>query len=75
MNIDAFELISRAEQGEIFNDFATGAIRFELAAFATRLLRAPVTEAFLMDPSGSYSRVEMSSNVLTLDRELAQNEI
>lgn len=75
MNIDAFEMIARAAQGEIFNDFETGAIRFELAAFGTRLLRAPVLEAFLMDPSGSYSRVVMSSQVISLHREKMQNEV
>ena len=75
MSVDAFEMIARAAQGEIFNDFETGAIRFELAAFGTRLLRAPVFEAFLMDPSGSYSRVDLSSQVISLHREKVQNEI
>jgi serine/threonine protein kinase len=75
MNVDAFEMIARAAQGEIFNDFETGAIRFELAAFGTRVLRAPVLEAFLMDPSGSYSRVELESNVISLHRDMVQNEI
>lgn len=75
MNVDAFEMIARAAQGEIFNDFETGAIRFELAAFATRLLRAPVLEAFLMDPSGNYSRVELNDQVISLRRETVQSEI
>jgi hypothetical protein len=69
MNVDAFEMIARAAQGEIFNDFETGAIRFELAAFGTRVLRAPVLEAFLMDPSGSYSRVELESHIISLHRD------
>ena len=75
MNVDAFEMIARAAQGEIFNDFETGAIRFELAAFGTRLLRAPVLEAFLMDPSGSYSRVDLNSQVISLHRDKVQHEI
>ncbi len=75
MSIDAFEMIARAAQGEIFNDFETGAIRFELAAFGTRLLRAPVFEAYLMDPSGSYSRVDLSSQVISLHRDKVRNEI
>ena len=75
MNVDAFEMIARAAQGEIFNDFETGAIRFELAAFGTRLLRAPVLEAFLMDPSGSYSRVDLNSQVISLHRDKVPHEI
>ena len=75
MNVDAFEMIARAAQGEIFNDFETGAIRFELAAFGTRLLRAPVFEAFLMDPSGSYSRVDLETQTISLHREKVQNEV
>ena len=75
MNVDAFEMIARAAQGEIFNDFETGAIRFELGAFGTRLLRAPVLEAFLMDPSGSYSRVDLNSQVISLHRDKVQHEI
>ena len=75
MNVDAFEMIARAAQGEIFNDFETGAIRFELAAFGIRLLRAPVLEAFLMDPSGSYSRVELIDHAISLHRDTVQNEV
>ena len=75
MNVDAFEMIARAAQGEIFNDFETGAIRFELAAFGTRLLRAPVFEAFLMDPSGSYSRVDLEAQTISLHREKVQHEV
>jgi serine/threonine protein kinase len=75
MNVDAFEMIARAAQGEIFNDFETGAIRFELAAFGTRLLRSPVFEAFLMDPSGSYSRVDLEAQTISLHREKVQNEV
>jgi len=75
MNIDAFEMIARAAQGEIFNDFETGATRFELAAFSTRLLRAPVFEAFLMDPSGSYNRVDVEGQTISLHREKVQHEV
>ncbi len=75
MNVDAFEMIARAAQGEIFNDFETGAIRFELAAFGTRLLRAPVFEAFLMDPSGSYSRVDLEAQTISLHREKVRHEV
>lgn len=75
MNIDTFELIIRSSQGEIFNDVDTGAIRFDLASFTTMLLRSPVSQAYLMDPSGSDMQVHMESGKIYLNRGLVENEV
>jgi serine/threonine protein kinase len=55
--IDSFELVIRSSLGEIFNDQTSASIRFDLANFATMLLRSPVHEVLLMDPSGSFHKV------------------
>ena len=75
MNIDVFELIIRASRGEIFNDMETSAIRFDLASFATMLLRSPVNEVFLIDPSGSDIHVTTSENKIYLDNREGQNAL
>jgi hypothetical protein len=75
MNIDAFELIIRASRGELFNDLETSAIRFDLASFATMLLRSPVDEVFLIDPSGSDIHVTASENKIFLKNGKEQNAL
>ena len=75
MNIDVFELIIRASRGEIFNDMETSAIRFDLASFATMLLRSPVKEVFLIDPSGSDIHVTTNGNKIYLENLEGQNAI
>ena len=75
MNIDVFELIIRASRGEIFNDMETSAIRFDLASFATMLLRSPVNEVFLIDPSGSDIHVTTSENKIYLDNREGQDAL
>ena len=75
MNIDVFELIIRASRGEIFNDIETSAIRFDLASFAVMLLRSPVTEVFLIDPSGSDIHVTTAGNKIYLENREGQDAI
>jgi hypothetical protein len=75
MNIDVFELIIRASRGEIFNDLETSAIRFDLASFAVMLLRSPVTEVFLIDPSGSDIHVTTAGNKIYLESREGQDAI
>lgn len=75
MNIDVFELIIRASRGEIFNDMETSAIRFDLTSFATMLLRSPVKEVFLIDPSGSDIHVTTTGNKIYLDNKAVQNAL
>ena len=75
MNIDAFELIIRASRGEIFNDIETSAIRFDLASFSTMLLRSPVDEVFLIDPSGSDIHATTRANKIYLESKEGHNEL
>jgi len=75
LNIDVFELIIRSSRGEIFNDLETSAIRFDLASFATMLLRSAVDEVFLIDPSGSDIHVSTENNKIYLDSRKEQNAI
>jgi serine/threonine protein kinase len=75
MNIDVFELIIRASRGEIFNDMETSAIRFDLNSFATMLLRSPVQEVFLIDPSGADIHVTTTGNKIYLENREGQNAL
>jgi hypothetical protein len=67
--IDSFDLILRSATGEIFNDHITSSIRFDLANFATMLLRSPVHKVVLMDPSGTFHNVQADGPVIELMRE------
>jgi serine/threonine protein kinase len=64
--IDSFDLILRSAAGEIFNDHLTSSIRFDLANFATMLLRSPVHKVLLMDPSGTFHNVQADGPVIEL---------
>lgn len=64
--IDSFDLIMRSAGGEIFNDHLTSSIRFDLANFATMLLRSPVHEALLMDPGGTFHKVQADGPLIEL---------
>jgi hypothetical protein len=67
--IDSFELVIRSSIGEIFNDQTSASIRFDLANFATMLLRSPVHEVLLMDPSGTFHKVRASGSTIELIEE------
>jgi serine/threonine protein kinase len=64
--IDSFELVLRSARGEIFNDQVSASIRFDLANFATMLLRSPVHEVLVMDPGGSFHKVLSNGSVIEL---------
>ena len=75
MNIDVFELILRSSRGEIFNDLESSAVRFDLASFATMLLRSPVTEVFLISPSGSDIHVVSKEKKIYLESRQDSNAL
>jgi len=69
INLDAFELLCRAAEGEIFADVPSETIRFDILAFISNLIRVPVNSVSLADPSGSSWTVRNDKGVIT--RELS----
>lgn len=68
LTLDAFEILMRSSSGEIFNDYATSALRFEMQAFANSILRSPVSEVQLLNPSGEGFTILKKENSLVLDQ-------
>lgn len=61
LNLDAFELLCRSADGEIFADIPSETIRFDVLAFVSRLIRVPVKEVHLVDPAGDSWRITNDS--------------
>lgn len=68
LTLDVFEILMRSAAGELFNDYATSALRFEMQAFASSILRSPVSEVQLLNPSGESFTILKKDNVLVLDQ-------
>ena len=64
INLDAFELLCRAAEGEIFADVPSETIRFDILAFISHLIRVPVNSVSLVDPSGSSWAVRNDKGVI-----------
>lgn len=67
LNINSFELILRSNSGEIFNDFASAAIRYEIEMFAAKILRKPQESIVLLDAGGSLHTVNMIEKIISLE--------
>lgn len=59
INIDAFETIMRAADGEVFQDTTTRAIRSELLSFQSAILRNPHHTAEIISPDGKRFKVSL----------------
>jgi len=67
ISLDIFEVICRAEQGQLMVDPASDAVRHEVQRFTNSLIGQPIEEIFVVEPSGKKNLVKVSQGVIQLE--------
>jgi hypothetical protein len=67
LNLDSFEIILRASDGEIFGDRLSEVIRFEIENFAKQLQRAKTNRLSIVQPNGEISDVFEREGIIALE--------
>lgn len=67
LNLDSFENIVRASNGEIFGDRLSEVIRFEIDNFANQLQRSKTNRLSIVQPNGETSNVFERDGIISLE--------
>lgn len=67
LTLDTAEIILRAAEGEVVNDFASDAIRQEIDGFVQKLARQPSTSARIVDSAGSEAIATVREQSIVLE--------
>lgn len=66
INLDVFEVILRAAEGQLMADPASDAIRHEVQRFTNNLIGQPIEQIYVVEPSGRQNLVQVAEGVISL---------
>jgi hypothetical protein len=66
INLDVFEVILRAADGQLMADPASDAIRHEVQRFTNNLIGQPIEQIYVVEPSGRQNLVKVAEGVISL---------
>jgi serine/threonine protein kinase len=68
LTLDTAEIVLRAADGELVNDFASDAIRQEIDSFVQKLARQPSTSARIVDSAGTEAIATLRDRTIVLEQ-------